>query len=261
MAKEASRTGRRRMRIVVALAVLIALCAIGYRRGYRRGYEDVATPTSSAGPLYIQTYSVADLVRPVANETETPNGMEQRAGAASATMGMSVGPDFDALIDLIVTTVEHDSWMENGTGEGEIQPYPTNLSLVISQTQRVHEQVADLLEQLRKMNGNVSANEIIPFIQSCAAQARDAHFSYRQFPADASGRAAVRPMYEKSVRNLADLWGDPEFHGARESPDFPAWSDHEQIAVWSRAEGFAYVAIRQDDIGQPQVLAGWRRKQ
>ena len=41
--------------------------------------------------------------------------------------------------------------MENGTGEGEIQPFPTNLSLVISQTQQVHEQIADLLEQLRRL--------------------------------------------------------------------------------------------------------------
>lgn len=64
-------------------------------------------------------------------------------GAASA--------DFDSLIDLIVSTVEHESWMENGTGEGEIQPFPTNLSLVVSQTQRVHEKIADLLEQLRRL--------------------------------------------------------------------------------------------------------------
>jgi general secretion pathway protein D len=66
-------------------------------------------------------------------------------------LGGSAMADFDSLIDLIVSTVEHDSWMENGTGEGEIQPFPTNLSLVISQTQRVHEQIADLLEQLRRL--------------------------------------------------------------------------------------------------------------
>lgn len=71
------------------------------------------------------------------------NGPGGLGGAASA--------DFDSLIDLIVSTVEYDSWMENGTGEGEIQPFPTNLSLVISQTQRVHEQIADLLEQLRRL--------------------------------------------------------------------------------------------------------------
>ena len=66
-------------------------------------------------------------------------------------LGGAAMADFDSLIDLIVSTVEHESWMENGTGEGEIQPFPTNLSLVISQTQRVHEQIADLLEQLRAL--------------------------------------------------------------------------------------------------------------
>ena len=81
-------------------------------------------------------------------------------GGGGPTSQMTGGPggagggaqaDFDSLIDLIVSTVEHESWMENGTGEGEIQPFPTNLSLVISQTQRVHEQIADLLEQLRAL--------------------------------------------------------------------------------------------------------------
>jgi len=80
---------------------------------------------------------------PSATSTPLSSGPGGLGGAASA--------DFDSLIDLIVSTVEHDSWMENGTGEGEIQPFPTNLSLVISQTQRVHEQIADLLEQLRRL--------------------------------------------------------------------------------------------------------------
>jgi len=72
-------------------------------------------------------------------------------GGGPGGLGGGAQADFDSLIDLIVSTVEHDSWMENGTGEGEIQPFPTNLSLVISQTQRVHEQIADLLEQLRRL--------------------------------------------------------------------------------------------------------------
>ena len=73
-------------------------------------------------------------------------------GSGPSGLGGAANADFDSLIDLIVSTVEHDSWMENGTGDGEIQPFPTNLSLVISQTQRVHEQIADLLEQLRRLN-------------------------------------------------------------------------------------------------------------
>ena len=56
-------------------------------------------------------------------------------GVMPGSPGGAANADFDSLIDLIVSTVEYDSWMENGTGEGEIQPFPTNLSLVISQTQ------------------------------------------------------------------------------------------------------------------------------
>ncbi len=84
-------------------------------------------------------------------------GQQSFGGAAPSQnggpggLGGAANADFDSLIDLIVNTVEHDSWMENGTGEGEIQPFPTNLSLVISQTQGVHEQIADLLEQLRRL--------------------------------------------------------------------------------------------------------------
>ncbi|MEM9353583.1 MAG: hypothetical protein AAGA92_11270 [Planctomycetota bacterium] len=106
---------------------------------------------------------VADSQAAPAGMTGGANALAQQLGAGSISSGgspMGGGPgglgaaanaDFDSLIDLIVSTVEHDSWMENGTGEGEIQPFPTNLSLVISQTQRVHEQISDLLEQLRRL--------------------------------------------------------------------------------------------------------------
>ena len=52
---------------------------------------------------------------------------------------------------MITSTVANETWAENGGGQAEIRPFPTNLSLVISQTQAVHEQIADLLEQLRRL--------------------------------------------------------------------------------------------------------------
>jgi general secretion pathway protein D len=73
------------------------------------------------------------------------------ANGGPGGLGGAANADFDSLIDLIVSTIDSESWAENGTGTGEIQPFPTNLSLVISQTQRVHEQIADLLEQLRRL--------------------------------------------------------------------------------------------------------------
>jgi general secretion pathway protein D len=78
------------------------------------------------------------------------SGMNALTGGPGG-LGGAASADFDSLMELITSTVERDSWSENGTGEGEIQPFPTNLSLVISQTQRVHEQIADLLEQLRRL--------------------------------------------------------------------------------------------------------------
>jgi general secretion pathway protein D len=58
--------------------------------------------------------------------------------------------DFQSLIDLIQNTVAPQTWNTVG-GPGAIQPFMTNLSLVVSQTQEVHEQIADLLEQLRRL--------------------------------------------------------------------------------------------------------------
>jgi general secretion pathway protein D len=78
--------------------------------------------------------------------------------AMGGNPGMPMGPggvgggnqaDFDTLIDLITTTVKPQTWDEVG-GPGSISRFPNNLSLVISQTQDVHEEIVDLLEQLRR---------------------------------------------------------------------------------------------------------------
>lgn len=72
-------------------------------------------------------------------------------GSGPGGLGGGANADFDSLIDLIISTVASDSWAENGGGEAEIRPYFNNLSLVVSQTQAVHEEIADLLEQLRRL--------------------------------------------------------------------------------------------------------------
>ncbi|NCY02631.1 MAG: hypothetical protein EBX36_06895, partial [Planctomycetia bacterium] len=86
----------------------------------------------------------------------------QAGGGNGPTMGSNpsipFGPptgggsqaDFQSLIDLIQNTVAPQSWNTVG-GQGAIQPFATNLSIVVSQTQEVHEEIADLLEQLRRL--------------------------------------------------------------------------------------------------------------
>lgn len=71
-------------------------------------------------------------------------------GGGLGGMGGAALADFDSLMELIETTVAPDSWDTVG-GPGSMSPFPTNLSLVVSQTQEVHDQIADLLEQLRRM--------------------------------------------------------------------------------------------------------------
>ena len=56
--------------------------------------------------------------------------------------------DFQPLIDLIQNTIQPDSWQDTGQGLGTIQPYVSNLSLVVSQTQEVHDDIQDLLKKL-----------------------------------------------------------------------------------------------------------------
>jgi general secretion pathway protein D len=80
------------------------------------------------------------------------NGSTPAAMGAFGPGGLKGGnqADFDSLINLITSTIAAPTWDDVG-GQGTIQPFNTNLSLVVSQTQEVHEQIADLLQQLRRL--------------------------------------------------------------------------------------------------------------
>lgn len=88
------------------------------------------------------TSSAGGMRSPIAGTT--PGGM------GPGGLGGAQQADFDSLIDLITTTIAPTTWDEVG-GPGSIAEFRTNLSLVISQTQEVHDQIADLLSQLRRL--------------------------------------------------------------------------------------------------------------
>ena len=58
--------------------------------------------------------------------------------------------DFDSLIEMIQSTVHPTTWDEVG-GPGSVAGFETNLSLVVSQTQEVHEEIGELLGKVRKL--------------------------------------------------------------------------------------------------------------
>ncbi|QDT50515.1 Methicillin resistance mecR1 protein [Symmachiella dynata] len=91
-------------------------------------------------------YAVADLVVPVpARLNLDPQGTHRQTTNDNAGK-----PDFAALIDLIKTTVRPDSWQEVG-GAGTIQTFENTLSLVIRQSAEIHQGIAELLTQLRRL--------------------------------------------------------------------------------------------------------------
>ncbi len=104
-----------------------------------------------------ESQTSAEILAQVNNLGGAGRGMQnalQPAGgggfAGPGGLGRGSAPDFDSLTELITSTIAPQSWQEVG-GPGAISGYENNLSLVVSQTQEVHEQIADLLEQLRRL--------------------------------------------------------------------------------------------------------------
>jgi general secretion pathway protein D len=115
---------------------------------------------SAMGPFTIAPTDLQGSVSTSASVLAQSNsfGLQSRSGSRPSTplgygngsMGGAALADFDTLIELITSTIAPDTWDDVG-GPGAIESFPTNLSLVISQTQDVHDQIADLLEQLRRL--------------------------------------------------------------------------------------------------------------
>lgn len=84
------------------------------------------------------------------NGPQTGTPVYNTMGAPS--LGGVSEADFQPLIDLIQSTIAPDEWAETGNGDGTIQPFVPNLSLIVSQTQDIQDQIQDLLKRLRELN-------------------------------------------------------------------------------------------------------------
>ena len=125
--------------------------------------DERVAPTGGAAPqpdapaaeetcIFPCVYHVADLVVPLPGPAVIRWGEDDRErrepppGATDAPK-----PDFDALIKLIRSSIAPQSWDSVG-GPGSIEGWPTNLSLIVSQTTEVHGQIAELLQDLRRLH-------------------------------------------------------------------------------------------------------------
>jgi general secretion pathway protein D len=140
---------------------------LGITGALREGYSRISSPQAG---LSVQTGPApagVNAVRAAGSPTVDPTSLAQFQGGLPATPpgigtgstpSIPFGPasaggaqaDFQSLIMLITETIAPTTWATVG-GPGTVREFATNLSLVISQTQDVHDQIADLLEQLRRL--------------------------------------------------------------------------------------------------------------
>ncbi|MEZ6092182.1 MAG: hypothetical protein R3C05_30110 [Pirellulaceae bacterium] len=78
------------------------------------------------------------------------NGGNQGQTTQPGSMGGGAIADFDSLMELIQATIVPDTWEALG-GPSTMSPYRANLSLVVSTTSEVHDQITQLLESLRRL--------------------------------------------------------------------------------------------------------------
>ncbi len=137
-----------RMGLSGMLADAHSSLGVGGNNGFNStGSRRPCWPATTAAPPRPWSIRAILAQMPQMSSGTRPGGMP---GMGPGGLGGGHQPDFDTLTDLITSTIHPTSWDEVG-GPGTIQEFPTNLSLVISQTQEVHEQIRDLLAQLRRL--------------------------------------------------------------------------------------------------------------
>jgi general secretion pathway protein D len=108
-----------------------------------------ATATGTGGNAVVDPRSLLAQMS-TASAAALPTTAGTLGGMGPGGLGGGTSADFESLIELITSTIAPTTWDDVG-GPGSVQQFQGNLSLVISQTQEVHEEIADLLEQLRRL--------------------------------------------------------------------------------------------------------------
>ena len=132
------------------------MCSSDLNMSVQKGPAPVAVAKSSSDAA-IDTSSLAQLPGLGGNGPQVGSSSGLPLLGGPATGGSQA--DFQSLIELIQQTVAPQSWNTVG-GQGAIQPFATNLSIVVSQTQEVHDEIADLLQQLRRLQDLQVAIEV-----------------------------------------------------------------------------------------------------
>ncbi len=179
--------------------------------GYRVEESGVIVVTSQQrlkGQPIVVTYSVADLALPMpkrgwmklmpggdlAKETRHPDGKTYEPAKETQQ-------HFRELVELITSTCQPNSW-EAVAGNGSIKTNAATLSLVVRQTQDVHDEIRDLLEQLRRLQDLQAALHI----ETLTVPADFWHKVGKDFDdPQADGQPIPQPQGKPAPRSVARL--------------------------------------------------------
>ena len=247
----------------------------GYEHGLAGALKSAYQMINPATDVHVVPVSMTDLGGGMANNNSAAMGKNMlgqynpmgsgggfsgglgSAGALSGGRGGGSIADFDSLMTLIQQTVEPDTWEALG-GVGTMAPYPQNLSLVISTTSDVHDQIVDLLESLRRLQ-NLQITIEVRFITLADTffEQIGVDFDIRfddnatQIPADDSGPAVTIGLDAQGVPT-ADL--DIRFDNNNAGASLPPFGAPDTgaistigFAILSDIEAFFFLQAAQGD--------------
>ena len=122
-----------------------------------RSWEDIAnrrskyTPDDDDAKLVLATYSVADLVVPVQPMQLQFRVDDNKAKLVGLDKPVPPANSLAQLLEMITSTIAPDSWEEAG-GHGKMTVHDSTLSLVVSQTPAVHDELRSTLKLLRTVS-------------------------------------------------------------------------------------------------------------
>ena len=119
--------------------------------GFAGGGNGSVSPVSFSASQQAPSFSGAPMWTGAAMPQRSDGPLYNTWGPKGVAKGGITEQDFDQLTDLIQETIDPDSWEENG-GNGRMRPFPSTLSLIVTQTQENQDRIQNLLGRLRELN-------------------------------------------------------------------------------------------------------------
>ena len=156
----------------------------------------VTTIEEEEALLQTVIYPVGDLVAPMEGRPADRERYLDDAAPAFAAL------DFDSLIDTVTTTVGPDSGDAVG-GPSSIEVLPQPTALLISQTEKMHEQIIDLLTEMRR----VKSLEQQRLEKTARAESESAQHFVEAYSLELAGD---KPVMMKELLDLVHISLGPE---------------------------------------------------